>query len=224
MNTQATGALQGIRHDANVLNVGIPMGDEWVCQLQLGTDRWLQFVLTSGGNGLTGRTETTTTTLLPDHRIVVDMKDWVTVRTQVINWNVRARGYDVAMSDFKDFIDETIAATETLYWDVEEEREKTERQLLFALRLWHDRNENYARIAEAVRGSTVELRNKARKIKDANDRRESLRGIGRIFSIISFLNEYAPYVEGSGGQRPAPPSGKIRSVTPGGLPGMGKRR
>ena len=128
------------------------------------------------------------------------------------------------MGDFKDFIDETIAATEPLYWEVDEDREKTERQLLFALRLWHDRNENYARIAEAVRVSTMELRDKARKIQDADDRREALRGINRIFAVISFHNTYAPYVEGSGGQRPAPPRGKIKSVTPGGLPGMGKRR
>lgn len=142
----------------------------------------------------------------------------------MIGDNVAGAQYDSGMSDFKDFIDETIAATEPLYWEVENERENVERQLLFALKLWHERNENYARIAEAVRTSGVELRTKARKIMNEDDRKDALRNIGRIMSVISFHNEYAPYVEGSGGQRPAPPSGKIRSVTPGGLPGMGKRR
>lgn len=114
--------------------------------------------------------------------------------------------------------------TEELYWEVDEEVDQHQRQLLFVLGLWHDRDENYERVAEAVRVSAKELRKKAQTIKDPDDRQEMLRKIGRILSVISFHNEYSPYVPGSGGHRPARPKGRIKSVTPGGLPGIGKRR
>lgn len=114
--------------------------------------------------------------------------------------------------------------TEDLYWDLEEQADQLERQLLFVVSLWHARNDNFERIAGAVRVSAHELRRKAQDIKGLEDRQEMLRKIGRVLSVISFHCEYPPYVEGSGGQRPARPKGRINSVTPGGLPGMGKRR
>lgn len=114
--------------------------------------------------------------------------------------------------------------TEDLYWELQEKVDRLQRQLLFVLQLWHDRNENYERVAETVRVATQEVRKRAHSISDADDRRDMLRKAGRILSVISFHNEYAPYVPGSGGQRPAPPTGRINSVTPGGLPGQGKRR
>lgn len=114
--------------------------------------------------------------------------------------------------------------TEQLYWDLENEIEQCEHQLLFVLDLWHDRNENYARVAEAVRLAAQGLRKKSQAIRDDDDRRETMRKIGRILSVIAFHNDYAPYVQGSGGQRPGRPSQPIKSVTPGGLPGHGKRR
>lgn len=117
-----------------------------------------------------------------------------------------------------------VESAEQLYWEVDEEADLMQRQLLFVLRLWHDRDENYARVAEAVRVSAQDLRKKAQSIKDSDDRQEMLRKIGRVLSVISFHNEYAPYVPGSGGHRPALPKGRVKSVTPGGLPGLGKRR
>lgn len=115
-------------------------------------------------------------------------------------------------------------ATEQIYWDIDAELDRLQLQLLFVLDLWHNRNENYERVAEAVRVAAQDARKKAQSIQDPDDRKETLRKVGRILSVISFHNEYAPYVEGSGGQRPARPKGRIKSVTPGGLPGMGKRR
>lgn len=113
--------------------------------------------------------------------------------------------------------------TEDLFWDVEERRETIDKQLRFTIRLWHEGDENFGRIAEAVRRAAVDLRKEAHHIENAEDRRESLRPIGRILSVLSFLTEYAPYVEGSGGQRPARPRHRIETVTSAGLPGHGKR-
>jgi hypothetical protein len=114
-----------------------------------------------------------------------------------------------------------IQPTEELYWEIEDDVYQLQRQLLFVLGLWHDRDENYERVPEAVRLSAQELRKKAQAIKDTDDRQEMLRKIGRVLSVISFHNEYAPYVPGSGGQRPARPKGRIRSVTPVDCPGLG---
>ena len=55
-NTEATGVLQGFRHDADVINAGTPWQDEWV----------------------TGRRETTIT-LLPNQEIIANMGDQVLV-------------------------------------------------------------------------------------------------------------------------------------------------
>lgn len=114
--------------------------------------------------------------------------------------------------------------SEQLFWDISEELDQAQRQLLFVLDLWHNRNENYGRVAEAVRTTAHALRKKSFGVEDQDDRKDLLRKAGRILSVISFHDEYAPYVAGSGGHRPARPSQPVKSVTPGGLPGLGKRR
>jgi hypothetical protein len=53
--------------------------------------------------------------------------------------------------------------TEELFWEMEEDLDVLQRQLLFVLHLWHDKNENYERVAEAVRLSAHELRKKAER-------------------------------------------------------------
>lgn len=108
--------------------------------------------------------------------------------------------------------------------EIEEEVEQLERQLSFVLKLWHDRDENYERIAHAFQVGAGKVRTKAQGIKNSEDRQDMLRKIERILSEISFHNQHPPYVPGSGGQRPAPPRGRISSINPGGLPGFGKRR
>lgn len=113
---------------------------------------------------------------------------------------------------------------DSLYGEIKDDVEKLERQLLFVLKLWSDRDENYERVAGAVRAGAGKVRAKAQGIKDSRDRQDMLRKIERMNSDISRLNRYPPYVPGSGGQRPAPPRGRISSIKPGGLPGFGKRR
>lgn len=132
---------------------------------------------------------------------------------------LRRLPYDEGMSEPGEY-----HLTEDIYWEVFYKREDIDRQLRFALQLWHQRNENYERVSEAVRQSTLNLRKYARTIQDEEDRRDSLRNINRILSVLSFHDEYAPYVEGSGGQRPGRPRHKVESVTSAGLPGHGKRR
>lgn len=113
---------------------------------------------------------------------------------------------------------------DNLYGEIKDDVEKLERQLLFVLKLWRDRDENYERIAGAVRVGAGKVRTKAQGLRDSRDRQDMLRKIERMISDISHLNRYPPYVPGSGGQRPAPPRGRISSIKPGGLPGFGKRR
>lgn len=113
---------------------------------------------------------------------------------------------------------------DSLYREIKDDVEKLERQLLFVLKLWSDRDENYERIASAVRVGAGKVRTKAQDIKDSRARQDLLRKIEGVISDISHLNRYPPYVPGSGGQRPAPPRGRISSIKPGGLPGSGKRR
>lgn len=111
-----------------------------------------------------------------------------------------------------------------LFLDVAEEREAIEYHLIFVLRLWHEGSDNYLRIADAVWHEALRLQRRARTIEEPEERRESLRQIGRILSVISFHNEYAQWVEGSPlGLVHGPPRGPIRSIRPGGLPGQGRR-
>lgn len=117
-----------------------------------------------------------------------------------------------------------VPVTEDLYWEVEEKREAIDRQLRFTIRLWHEGNENCGRVADAVGRAASALRKEAHRIQHPDDRRSALRAINRILSVLSFLSEYLPYVEGSGGQRPARPRYEVESVTSAGLPGHGKRR
>lgn len=113
---------------------------------------------------------------------------------------------------------------EGLYGKVRCDVERLERQLLFVVQLWSDRDENYERIAAAVRAGAEKLRTEAKSINQARDRQDMLEKIERVISHISHLNRYPPYVPGSAGQRPASPRGRIGSIKPGGLPGFGKRR
>ncbi|MGJ5724847.1 hypothetical protein ACSBQT_10745 [Brevibacterium sp. H602] len=100
---------------------------------------------------------------------------------------------------------------------------EVERYVRLLLKLHGQGSEEFysvGRQVQAVINSTIR---KARRFTDNDDRKELLRSLYRCKSTASFLIEFGPYVEGSGGQRPGRPNTAVKSVKSGGLPGLGKR-
>ncbi|MCK6090195.1 hypothetical protein [Micrococcus endophyticus] len=101
--------------------------------------------------------------------------------------------------------------------------EKVEKNVLLAMRLRHEGKGNFYPLAQKIRDQVARLRKDARAIQDSENREEAFRDLRRISATMSLLGKYGPYVEGSGGQRPARPRHEVKSVTSGGLPGHGRR-
>lgn len=99
-----------------------------------------------------------------------------------------------------------------------------ERHVLLAVRLFSSDSEDFHQIARQAFDQSRALLRSANQISKEYDldRSEARRRAQRAMSTLSFLQDFGPYVSGSGGQRPAPFSGSVKSVTQGGLPGLGK--
>lgn len=100
-----------------------------------------------------------------------------------------------------------------------------ERHVLLAVRLFSSGSEDFPQIARQAFDQSRALLRSANQISKEQDldRSEARRRAQRAMSTLSFLQDHGPYVSGSGGQRPAPFSEEVRTVSSGGLPGHGKR-
>lgn len=99
-----------------------------------------------------------------------------------------------------------------------------DRHVLLANKLFESRSEDFYSIAQQVHQQMRDLLRHANQVEDDFYRKDFRRRLYRVQAVIDFLQQYGPYVPGSGGQRPARPKGKVESMRPGGLPGLGKRR
>ena len=99
-----------------------------------------------------------------------------------------------------------------------------DKHLRLAVRLFESRSEDFYGIAAQAHEQMRQVLRHANQVEDEFYRRDFRRRLHRAQAVISYLQEYGPYVEGSGVLRSRNPREKIQSVTPGGLPGLGKRR
>lgn len=102
--------------------------------------------------------------------------------------------------------------------------ETLDRHTQLALRLSAAHSEDFYSIAGQVHEQMRGILRVANQVEDDYYRRDFRRRLHRVQAVISFLQEYGPRVEGSGVLHSRNPREKIQSVTPGGLPGQGKRR
>lgn len=102
--------------------------------------------------------------------------------------------------------------------------ETLDRHTQLAVRLFAARSEDFHPIAEQAHEQMRGILRVANQVVDDYYRKDFRRRLHRVQAVISFLQEYGPYVEGSGVLRSRNPREKIQSVAPGGLPGQGKRR
>jgi hypothetical protein len=111
-----------------------------------------------------------------------------------------------------------------LFDDIDSSCDTIDRNVRYAMKLHDAQEEYYYTVAGKVLQQIKTVRPYIKKLDHREDRREMHERLTRAKYVISFLNETAPYLEGSGVLGSTNPRRKIESMTLGGLPGQGKRR
>lgn len=102
--------------------------------------------------------------------------------------------------------------------------ETLDHHLRLAVKLFESRSEEMYSITAQSYKQLQQIIRHANQVEDDFWRKELRRRLNRARAVIDYLQTYGPEVEGSGTLRSRNPTEAIQSVTPGGLPGLGKRR